>query len=518
MDPHFVLRREVDRLGILANSIYDIYRWGSGHRQLVRENAFFVRDRLQQDAILDEYQRQELEEISNLNRNIDISGNDLDHIYDCIVYYDDGKLNEDKFRKGISQFSIRQFANELWHDMSNCKVHITKEVFRRIFRSCRINSLLSHPSAVPQSDITGSYMYYQKDGTISEETTTDYRKLVKMLNQSLIDGSPSYVLGFRFFHLEGVSDELVQLIGAVMNLDLDTILDILHNISSAECDVNEEYVYWSLPWLRVCESSSIGGEQSLARSMLHVLLFTRQNILITLRHKEVFQLSSLMETEVQTSLDMMSVLSAIRRFHSRYHSNIAVLLYLFDLHVDRMVSIVIRVVQSLYRVEDKIILNDSASLYKRHENISLEKVSNCYQMLQKILSDEEAFSSLLGGVKDALDGMKDTYFDEFRRSEMNYNMRDITDHLTTTKWYVEEGMKICDDLNSKAEILAKGRHSKLLYIVTAFQTIFLPLQTITAIYGMNFDEFPELSFHYSYHIFWVFSVIFATIAWVILLR
>ena len=51
-------------------------------------------------------------------------------------------------------------------------------------------------------------------------------------------------------------------------------------------------------------------------------------------------------------------------------------------------------------------------------------------------------------------------------------------------------MKICDDLNSKAEILAKGRHNKLLYIVTAFQTIFLPLQTITAIYGMNFDEFP----------------------------
>lgn len=58
-----------------------------------------------------------------------------------------------------------------------------------------------------------------------------------------------------------------------------------------------------------------------------------------------------------------------------------------DVQVDRMVSIVIRVVQSLYRVEDKIILNDSASLYKRHENISLEKVSNCYQMLQKILSD-----------------------------------------------------------------------------------------------------------------------------------
>ena len=34
------------------------------------------------------------------------------------------------------------------------------------------------------------------------------------------------------------------------------------------------------------------------------------------------------------------------------------------------------------------------------------------------------------------------------------------------------------------------RYGKLIYIITAFQTIFLPLQTITAIYGMNFDVFP----------------------------
>ena len=35
-----------------------------------------------------------------------------------------------------------------------------------------------------------------------------------------------------------------------------------------------------------------------------------------------------------------------------------------------------------------------------------------------------------------------------------------------------------------------GRYATFFYIVTAFQTVFLPLQTLTAVYGMNFDVMP----------------------------
>lgn len=40
-----------------------------------------IQEKLQNDSILDEYHRQELEEISKLNQNIDMSGNDLDHVH-----------------------------------------------------------------------------------------------------------------------------------------------------------------------------------------------------------------------------------------------------------------------------------------------------------------------------------------------------------------------------------------------------------------------------------------------------
>ena len=40
-----------------------------------------------------------------------------------------------------------------------------------------------------------------------------------------------------------------------------------------------------------------------------------------------------LKDDITLPLNMVSVISTIRRFHFRYHSNVAVLFYLFDLHV-----------------------------------------------------------------------------------------------------------------------------------------------------------------------------------------
>lgn len=63
-----------------------------------------------------------------------------------------------------------------------------------------------------------------------------------------------------------------------------------------------------------------------------------------------------------------------------------------------------------------------------------------------------------------------------------------------------------------------NRYNNLIYIVTVFQAIFLPLQTITAIYGMNFDVMPELRFYYSYPIFWIVCIVVAIVIAVPLFR
>lgn len=143
--------------------------------------------------------------------------------------------------------------------------------------------------------------------------------------------------------------------------------------------------------------------------MLHILVFLKQNIgslrfaaltclVITLRAKEApRELCEGIEADVQTPLDMSAVLSTFRRFHAQYHSNVAVFLYLFDLHVaarqsndeqvDRVVSIVMRSVRNLYDIEDRMIRNYSTSLYKRREDIGADRISTHSHILQRISED-----------------------------------------------------------------------------------------------------------------------------------
>ncbi|MNJ46131.1 Magnesium transport protein CorA [compost metagenome] len=45
-----------------------------------------------------------------------------------------------------------------------------------------------------------------------------------------------------------------------------------------------------------------------------------------------------------------------------------------------------------------------------------------------------------------------------------------------------------------------NRANEIMRVFTAITTIFIPLTLITGIYGMNFDNMPELHWKYSYYV------------------
>ena len=77
----------------------------------------------------------------------------------------------------VQQFSIQQISDVLWSAMNSYKGIITKPMFSKIFRSCRINCLLSKPVTSLPSEIMGNYMYYTPDGTITVESSTVFISL-----------------------------------------------------------------------------------------------------------------------------------------------------------------------------------------------------------------------------------------------------------------------------------------------------------------------------------------------------
>lgn len=85
---------------------------------------------------------------------------------------------------------------------------------------------------------------------------------------------------------------------------------------------------------------------------------------------------------------------------------------------------------------------------------------------------------------------------------LNY-FRDLNDQVLLATEAIElySGM-ISDHLNIYSTTL-NNRTNEVMKVLTIFASIFIPLTFLAGIYGMNFEFIPELSFKYSYLIFWI---------------
>ncbi|MFC2080466.1 magnesium/cobalt transporter CorA [Bacteroidota bacterium] len=52
-----------------------------------------------------------------------------------------------------------------------------------------------------------------------------------------------------------------------------------------------------------------------------------------------------------------------------------------------------------------------------------------------------------------------------------------------------------------------NRGNEVMKVLTIFASIFIPLTFVAGIYGMNFENIPELKFKYGYLAFWIFSIL-----------
>ena len=69
----------------------------------------------------------------------------------------------------------------------------------------------------------------------------DYRKILSEIFSSLQIKRDDYSLNYCYLHIDSVDDQIVQLLGVVMNLDLDTILSIVPNSTQIEV-----FMYFSI--------------------------------------------------------------------------------------------------------------------------------------------------------------------------------------------------------------------------------------------------------------------------------
>jgi len=82
------------------------------------------------------------------------------------------------------------------------------------------------------------------------------------------------------------------------------------------------------------------------------------------------------------------------------------------------------------------------------------------------------------------------------RSTFDYLLKSL-DFIVTSLKQTEERL---ESLNDHYQLLLQSKGNKRLSFLTIIQSIFVPLTLLVGIYGMNFDNMPELHYKYGYFI------------------
>jgi magnesium transporter len=96
--------------------------------------------------------------------------------------------------------------------------------------------------------------------------------------------------------------------------------------------------------------------------------------------------------------------------------------------------------------------------------------------------------------------------DMFQEKYQHY-IRDLNELLVQTTDAIELYSSMLSDHLNIYSTNVSNRINDVMKVLTIFASIFIPLTFLAGIYGMNFQYLPELSFKYSYLIFWMVVVV-----------
>jgi len=85
-------------------------------------------------------------------------------------------------------------------------------------------------------------------------------------------------------------------------------------------------------------------------------------------------------------------------------------------------------------------------------------------------------------------------------------LRDVLDNLEIYDDEVKALISSCESVDNAAENFQARQMDQTLYYLTVISATFLPAQFLTGVWGMNFENMPELEQEWGYRLFWILTV------------
>lgn len=125
------------------------------------------------------------------------------------------------------------------------------------------------------------------------------------------------------------------------------------------------------------------------------------------------------------------------------------------------------------------------------------------------LSELHYFRKTLFTVRNAASNLHDALENRMmdRQESQSVYMRELYEHLRSIEDYA---LYFREGITSLIEIMLTmndNRLNEIMATLTVFATIFIPLTFLTGIYGMNFENMPELKMPFAYPVFWLVTIV-----------
>ena len=306
----------------------------------------------------------------------------------------------------------------------------------------------------------------------------DSEKLQEIELKLIRDGIPYKETNtVSWFNIDGLDNiELIKDIGEIFNLDPLLLEDVLNTGQRPKVEEFDNALFIVLKMMRYIEEDKTVISEQLS-------LILGEKFLITFQEQvgDVFE----------------PVRERIRKSRGRIrNAGLDYLAYaLLDTVVDNYFLIVEKLGEKIEDLEEDVLSDptpevlESINDYKREINFLRKSIRPSRELVIKLTKLDSEF--------------------------INENTRPYLKELLDLITQVTEGLDTyCEMLNDQLSIYhtsVSNKMNEVMKVLTIFAAIFIPLTFIAGIYGTNFEYFPELSFRYSYFIFWGILVIIAIV-------
>jgi magnesium transporter len=241
--------------------------------------------------------------------------------------------------------------------------------------------------------------------------------------------------------------------------------DILNTMARPKCEIYEEYIH----------------------SGLKIIKDEKPDIIIEEEHLSIILLKNTVITFQETMCDVFDPIrkrlqnpdSRARRKKADY------LFFLFhDVVIDNYLDIVDVVSDVNDQMESEVLSNQDPSVLNKIQNLK----SDLLYLKKNIFPVKESINKMLRATEVHIHAENLKYFN------------DLSDHL----------LQVTDNLETQREIATSHRDlymsmtdismNNIMKILTIVTSIFIPLTFIVGVYGMNFDNMPELRTRNGYFI------------------